>query len=428
MTTGDTPSLSEVHSRKDSILFYIRALFKISKNPFLSRKKDVLFIGGARRVRFEDGIWWDIYRDPIIDKLQSSYVSVEQDFQLKHQRHSKTKNLRYMDFIDVMSEIMKRAGLFKLRLGSKDSQLIRMMEEDIFKRFNVKMNLKVLLVNVLQRRRHRLPLFLALLKRVSPKAIVCDNSYGKEDLIEVAKRLKIPVVELQHGVIYPMHFGYSYPKDYARKLTFPDYLLVFGDYWKDAAEYPIGEGQIVSIGFPYMDIQRKKYALVKKKKQILFISQGGIGNSIAQFAVNLSKEIGDEYRIVFKLHPAEAHNWKERYPELLDANLTIISRKDTTLYRLFAESMIQLGVSSTAIFEGLAFGLRTFLIEAPSVTFLNKLLDSGFALKVESPTEFLSQLEHEEESTSFDTDYFFKKNASTNAVDFLTKLLSNDAA
>ncbi|MCF2136993.1 MAG: hypothetical protein K9W43_07065 [Candidatus Thorarchaeota archaeon] len=419
-----TTSFATKHSHKNLILFYIRAFVNIFKNPFLCRKKDILFVNSPRRLMFEDGYWWDIYVDPILAKISRSYVLLEPDFRLQHRAPAKTKNMRYMDFLVLLTEIKKRLGLCKLRFSPAERKLIRQIEVTIYDRFGVKMNLRDLIYNVLLKRKTILPLYNIMLKRIKPKAIVCIVGYGKEDLIEAANELAIPVVELQHGVIYPMHLGYSFEGEHATKRTFPNYLLLFGDYWCDSAKFPLPKDRIISVGYPYMEIQMQKYAHLIKKKQILFISQWGIGNSIPQFAVHFSKIINGEYNIIYKLHPGEWHNWRERYPELLDSDIEIIEGRGTILYKLFAESIIQIGVSSTALFEGLAFGLRTFLIDAPSVGFLSKLETSGYAKRVSAPEELLEYLHEHKESKLFDTEYFFRHNAVRNIIAFLDRLIS----
>ena len=278
-------------------------------------------------------------------------------------------------------------------------------------------------MNVLQKRKISLPLYLRLLKRVFPKVIVLVTGYGKQNLIEAAKRLRIPVVELQHGVIYPMHLAYNYPTSYIPTSVFPDYILVWGDYWKESADFPLESDRIVSVGYPYMNLQKEKYSKIQRKKQILFISQGGLGSSISNFAVNLFEHLGKDYEIVYKLHPGEWHNWRQKYPELVDSGLTVLDTASEILYKLFAESMIQIGVSSTAIYEGLAFGLRTFLIDTISVEFMNRLVELGYAQKVASLLEMQEYLSEKKDSDVFDHNIFFRENAILNIINFLKRFL-----
>jgi hypothetical protein len=176
------------------------------------------------------------------------------------------------------------------------------------------------------------------------------------------KTLKIPVIELQHGTIHKYHFAYSFPGSRRTKRTFPDYLFTFGDFWKKCVEFPIKKDCIFSVGYPFLEKEAAKYFEVIKKNQILFISQGSSGKELSKFAVDVTNYSDLNYNVVYKLHPGEYHRWKREYPWLYKERDKIkIVEESIPLYRLMAESKTQVGVSSTAIYEGLYFGLNTYI-------------------------------------------------------------------
>jgi hypothetical protein len=239
-------------------------------------------------------------------------------------------------------------------------------------------------------------------------------------MIEVAKALEIPVVELQHGVINKYHKGYSYPGD-REKEAFPDYLLTFGEYWNNI-EYPIPDEKVIVTGYPYFDMMKKKFEDVEEKNQILFISQGTIGEKLSQFAVELSKQIED-YEIVYKLHPGEFSNWQERYPWLEESEIEVLTN-EKQLYQLFAESKIQVGVYSTAIYEGLGFNLKTFLVDLPGIETMERLLDKKCCRKMNSAEELMENME-DEGDPEVDIEEFFKPNAKENIIEQLNRSKAN---
>ena len=49
----------------------------VAKNPYLATPKDILFFGSPRRKLQQDGKWWDIYCDPIIEDLNYTYLYLE---------------------------------------------------------------------------------------------------------------------------------------------------------------------------------------------------------------------------------------------------------------------------------------------------------------------------------------------------------------
>jgi hypothetical protein len=224
-------------------------------------------------------------------------------------------------------------------------------------------------------------------------------------------------------VINSLHAGYSFPEGSQTKRMFPDYLFVFGEYWMNSAKYPINRNHIINVGFPYMEIQKEKYENVKKTNQIIFLSQDFIGQPMANFAIELDKLTGQQYNVVYKLHPREYEGWSENYPQFEDTEIRVIDTSEIPLYKLFAESIAQIGVSSTAIYEGLAFGLPTYLMDLPGVEYFKDLIDSKIASIVSSPPELMERLEKDEKSIPFDTEHFFQSNAIQNIQSAIRKLL-----
>ena len=64
--------------------------------------------------------------------------------------------------------------------------------------------------------------------------------------------------------------------------------------------------------------------------------------------------------------------------------MTIAADKSIDLYELFAASLWQLGVYSTAIYEGLAFSCHTYILNIPGAELVRPLIDNGMARLVNS--------------------------------------------
>ena len=399
------------------------SLLNIRRNPFTSRKKDVLFIGSRRRFLRDDGMWWDIYLDPIVDRFNGTSVMLERHDRRSHRTPAKTKNLRFLDFIDFLAYLRVAFRFARVSLAEDETALLRHIHEEVVRRFDVSFEINKVVSRILVNRKAKLPLLRVLLKRIRPKVAVLVTSYGKEDFIEACKSLGIPVIELQHGAIGRYHLAYSFEGKRRSKRTFPDYLLVFGDYWAHCAEYTIDSNHVISVGFPHFEREKNMCIGTEKKNQILFLSQAVGGETLSKFAVDLSKAPGFDYKIAYKLHPRECNGWQDRYPWLLDSGIEVIDTQESVLYKLFAESMAQVGLYSTALYEGLGFGLNTFLVDAGGAEYFNLLVKNGMVLKVSSVHELLDHLRKEKSSTPFDTEYFFKANALTNISAVLQKLV-----
>jgi hypothetical protein len=357
---------------------YLSSKNLLVNNPYTTTQSDILFFGHSRRKFREDGKWWDIYCDPILDKIKRNYVYVEFPYIDKHFNHPKTMKVKYYDFPIIFSSILRRFFI-KIELSSTEKQILLQVRQHIQNALSVDINIESIVKQSLSCRKSEMPFYRALLKKIRPKLVIVVVSYGKETLIETCKQLGIPVIELQHGVINPLHLGYSFPCHNQIKHTFPDYLFTWGDFWKESTKFPISKKQVYSMGYPFLESQICKFNQKLKVNQILFLSQGTIGKELSKFAVdlNMKKDLG--YKIVYKLHPGESSRWKREYPWLKDSSINVIDNDSVPLYQLFAQSKIQVGVSSTAIFEGLNFGLKTYIVNLPGVEYMDYLIRNQHA-------------------------------------------------
>ncbi|MFW6008570.1 MAG: hypothetical protein ACOCP8_04815, partial [archaeon] len=114
----------------------------------------------------------------------------------------------------------------------------------------------------------------------------------------------------------------------------------------------------------------------KNDKQIVIISQGSIGDKLAKVIFH-NWDILKDFEILYKLHPGEFDKWKD-YPYLkkLNNRNNIEIYKDADLYELLAESRYQIGVYSTAIYEGIAFKCKTLLANLPGIEYMEDLINT----------------------------------------------------
>ena len=96
-------SLRSERRARSKLEYYISAIINIIRNPFLISPKNILFVGTPRRISKSDGHWWAIYTDPVINLLNEPSLSLEYSFMFTHSNPPRTKNLRYLDFIELLS-------------------------------------------------------------------------------------------------------------------------------------------------------------------------------------------------------------------------------------------------------------------------------------------------------------------------------------
>ncbi|WP_344153620.1 hypothetical protein [Kribbella yunnanensis] len=214
-------------------------------------------------------------------------------------------------------------------------------------------------------------LYRKLLKRHDIKTVYVVVAYFHQHIVGAARDLGIRVVELQHGAISPFHLGYSYP---GRPVVAdqPDELWTFGSYWSTIADLPAGMRTSV-VGAPYLPTPGPK-----DPSLAVFLSQGTTGGDLLQVAESVAKA-NPSLKVLFRLHPSE-------HPaDYTPSPAVHLSTTGNTL-DLLAKATYQVGVSTTALFEGMALGCRTAVANLPGHEYLATPITSGHAVLLSDPT------------------------------------------
>ncbi len=426
----------------------------ILSNPLSGRENvDVLIFDHPRKVIFEDE-YQDIYSyflKETHNQYGKSFETIESPYLNQHFRSNaniKENHVRFNDRILLGSFIHKTRNRGKLPFTEEEKQFINSVKEDLETAFKIEIDLFSIMENHILNFQYDYKKYIELLQRKNPKVVFLVVAYENKALVAACKKMSIDIIELQHGTISPYHLGYSYPENTMKSNGeikeieyFPDKILSFGDYWRNACPFPIDSENIISMGFPYFEENSKTYMKIaedknseegnnqkNEDKQILFISQGVIGKYLSKLAYETASKINDnksnnennntqDYNFIYKLHPGEYGTWKENYDYLTKAssefdNFTVIDQSEPPLYELFAESHYQIGAFSTAIYEGLAFNCKTFIIDVPGVEYLDDLIDKNIVKRVKNSEELIDYLKEDEKNEiifkEYDKDYFFK--------------------
>lgn len=233
-------------------------------------------------------------------------------------------------------------------------------------------------------------LYRGLFKAIKPEKLTVVIGYACGDAIFAAKQLGIKTAEIQHGTFSAYHLGYSYPGRTTEVELFPASMMIWGAYWMRLVQMPIAEENRSVIGFDFFN--RKLAALspaVKHNAELVVISQGALGDKIAACVYEYCAGL-QGYKIFYKLHPSEYERWHE-YPyleELARSGVIEIVTDQYDLYALLKHAGVQIGVFSTALYEGLALGCQTILLDLPGVEYMAGLVDAGMASLVNDSPSF----------------------------------------
>lgn len=224
-------------------------------------------------------------------------------------------------------------------------------------------------------------LFRLILKIQKPYKIFFVSGVYFTPLIAAAESLNIKIYELQHGVINNFHLAYQFP-NISRDGFYSNGILLFSDYWKSKAQYPIGT-ELITIGNDYYSVENQTE---KSPKSILIISSGLLAKNIIEFIkINVDFFSSYGYKLNYKLHPDEFFEWEKRYVELKELSesglLKVITNKPP-LPELLAKSEFVIGVSSTVLYEGLDNSCKVFVLDLPTSEYFDDLIKKGVIKKL----------------------------------------------
>ena len=259
-------------------------------------------------------------------------------------------------------------------------------------------------------------------KLIKPKIIYinCYYDFHKLSISFAAKLLRIPVVELQHGLISETHCAYRTCAQIELS-PYPDYLLCFGEYFKRIVSPGIYRQQhIFPVGSYYIDRMRsqveqnyslfmEKYAEKKDKIIVTVASQLDIDDLILEFVEDIANSSNEFYFIYVPRVLTDFHKQYKHHAISIETTLDV--------YQCMQNSNITSAVVSTCAVESLAFGTPVVLIDVKGLaTFYYKSFFSNtYSVKyANTPQEYIksvySALKLDRASVQMEGNDFFADN------------------
>lgn len=406
--------------------YYIKNAIRIKKGSTV----DICFLSHARRC-LQGNVYECIYTDALAEKFPHS-VTLEKFYEMQHLEPLKSSNVVYLDRIVIKANIYSKLAmkLFVCRNKRIKNAVYRELQTALKDILTVK-QLDEFALHALKNfylHRYYYKKFKQLVLLMNPKIMVEVVACSTHTMVmnEVCKDLGVKTIELQHGIIERENITYNYSCD-ATIRQFPDKIFLFGDYYKQDVRYPLNKDCLVPIGFPYFEReikQRSKNKRTDHRYTILILSQGIYTRGLSELAINLQELVRDRgMRILYKLHPNEYTDWRSLHPGLEESGVEVVGQRGISLYDCLATSDVQVGVYSTAIYEGLGFGIRTFIFSQEGAQFMRRLIELGIAELIGSAEELLEKLRQKRE-VNYEIDFFWKQNALENMVKSLQRELN----
>lgn len=398
--------------------------FNILKNSlkiFFLKKQDYLFLNNPRRVKQDDGkyycIYTDLYIDLLIDKkcitFEDPYWALSKTSYISHYEPVKTDNICYLDIVE---RIVKFKSIFYKKSNSYKQlhKAIYSIKKEIEGEFKCDLSYifdlseKQVIYMILSKK-----IYNKALKKMQPKAILefYDVFPSKIVINKIAKEMQIPIIEIQHGVVTEQNPLFLKYLDLNRNYDcIPDYVLSYGKKLLNTKYMPINKNRIYYTGSLFLEKKKEEYKNIKSdKKNILFVSQCNLANFISNCASELADLLKDknEYQIIYKMHPYEIG---KNFECLKKKNITIIDNREKDLYYYQSKSILQVGIYSTGVYEGLDFGLDTFVLNHQYGTKdVKKVLKEGSKIHyVNDAREIFNMLNNLELNKNTDNEYWSK--------------------
>ena len=388
------------------ILFYILKdilYFKKRKKLF---KNDVCIIQHPRRIDNKD--IYTYYIKKIFKNFTVLHQSAGNNF-------SFDKNSINYDYYLIKKKIFSLVGISNCKKNHNLKKIILIFK----KTFQLDNDFDSFFYSSVQDQLNSYKIASKFLKNTKFKKIIVVNSYANKGLIYAANILNIKTVELQHGIINKNHLGYHFPKIKKNKLeSFPNELILYGNFWKDKANFPIERKKIFSLGSPYFEENYIKFKKIKKKNgRILILSQQTTQKYLLKFIGEIIKN-NKNIKFTYKAHPKEditvSTNYFKKYN--LINNVDIV-KGNKNVYSLFKNHETQIGVFSTALFEGYACKLKTGILKAPGWENIKFLKNYNNVHMLKNFTDFYKMINLKNKKFS---ENFYKRNSKKNLNKFLS--------
>jgi hypothetical protein len=246
-----------------------------------------------------------------------------------------------------------------------------------------------------------------LFVKEGPGAIVMMAEHSTGQAVVIAARTSgIPVIAVQHGLVSERDPQYIYPRDHGGTLPLCDKTAVFGSYHRDilTTRSAYDERSIEVTGQSRLDFlkqnssfqgvnQRAILGISEGKRVLLFTSQPGIQSVAAPLLMEGLAQLGDDYFLVVKLHPAtEADmSYTEAAGRYRVGNFTVLKHAD--VYELLRLCDLHISVWSSVLSEAVIFDKPNLTLGIAGFPDVGGWEEQGVALNLKAFTSFQEAVE-----------------------------------
>lgn len=327
----------------------------LAKLPRELGRRDIWVLGSTRYRRVDaSGVARTIFAKDLEEQLGPRLLSLETN--LSHLERADAPNVIYLDALrDLCRGVARRSSR---RLPAAWARGLGRTE--------LGLDANAVLTEAVYGRAWR-ELARALMSRGRPRALVVLCAYDQHIPFQLeARARRIPIIELQHGVIHESHPGYVFGSSAAPPHA-PDHLVVFGEhyghdlersssYW--ARRWSVG-------GHPWLKAKRSEHARTPPEDTVVLFGQNvaSVRERLSALALELRERL-PTVRLVLKPHPAE-EDAAAVYAPLRERGIEL-APPGSDSYELLARCRVAVSVFSTIAVEALAFRCVSVVMRSPN--------------------------------------------------------------
>ena len=390
--------------------------FNQSKKQNFPESRDFLFLSDeySKRLQFK-GKWLDLFIDPYIHQKTLH----QKDFYLLRSNQNFLKPKKGMSDEFNLSVLITKSFLYsRLSAVKPDNKFIEkynLIRDFYSKNFNIEDFPKISdivwessFIKQLSKR------FEGILDHAKPKKVILTHYLGyiAAGLTVAAKRKGLEVVDIQHGVQGKYHPAYNYRNfPTSGYNTTPNKYMVWEkndldnlSLWSEAkskidAEL-IGNGTeyIFKNNHKLINFFNDRFIKIFKKylKTKFVVVTLCWAYYIPDVILKTIQESDNNVFFLIRFHPSTTQDERDevliKLSSLSNKNFEVEHSTDLPLYTLFLNANVHLAIVSTAILEGLKFGIKTIAIGTRAKAYYGDVNNENLLKFLDRSSDIVSEI------------------------------------
>lgn len=343
-------------------------LFKFIYYSLKNRHGNLMF--SMSRFQDDKGVFYDPALNDIYESFKEKSFVIETAGDRNKRKYPGSSN----PLLTIYSKLKKRTESFPIDLLN-----------ELNSHFKVHLN-KGNLDDITRRYFNSKDFYLKFFKFFKPESVFISQNGPQKGIFRAANQLKIPIFELQHGIVYFSHLFYSFPKGInPKQLAIPDYFLTYSEFWKGKVEgyFPVKE--IIVTG----NTEASKSIQADEIYDLCFICCNAFMPIFIPFIGELYKH-GYKGKICLKLHPQQSGQVDTLREIYKNNSLVEVLFVEKSMKEVIGLSKNFVTIQSTSAYEVLDAGKNLYLLKTLSYDVHDDIFDDERVCLIENPEDLLS--------------------------------------